>query len=169
MFPIVTEICCCLVSVRTWITTKRHVLTTHNICHEKGHKSLAITSGLFSWLTYISKMCYKKYTSSVIIIPARHSPKKKKKFIRCFSIHLLLLHVSQMLHSHDTKHPTEKFNGEKKIQFYSPKPTSTKWTGVIDTTCIMSLFFSAHNLVNRDQNFWSWNYAWKSSHCIYRA
>lgn len=112
----------------------------------KGHKSLGVKSYLwvFPLVIYISKMCYKECTS-VIIIPDCHSPKKKKRVYVFLSI-FYYDDISQVLQSHDTKHPTEKFSGGKKKLFYGPKPTSTDSTAV-DTTCIKSL------LANRDQNF----------------
>lgn len=86
----------------------------------KGHKSLGVKSYLWVFLLviYISKMCYKECTS-VIIIPDCHSPKKKKRVYVFLSI-FYYDDISQVLQSHDTKHPTEKFSGGKKNYFMVP-------------------------------------------------
>lgn len=75
----------------------------------------------------------------------------KKKFmfsppsVMTTSRHPLWLAI---LYSHDTKNQVKNSVEKERNWFYSPKPTSTVWTGVTGITCVLSLFFRHTNLAN---------------------
>lgn len=165
MFQIVTAICGCLVSVKTWLMAKRH-RSTKNVSSTRRVPNESFNS-YYRWVTLLANLYFQLATMGMCSICNNYYPClslfEKQSLCYLVPVILRLTNVVFMWHK-----KSEKFSGGN--IFNVRNQNWLNWLHWDSLNC--KHIFQYANLVNTDQNFWNCNYTWKSStygHHIYRT